>query len=520
MLGGDRLRWRVPAVAGSLVAAFLLQGLLSSRIKSPVFDEPTHIAAGLSYVETGVVRANLQHPPLLKELAGLALWLAGVRLPGTPEAGRMLAGEGGETAIGNAVLSQDGPGRVLFWARLPLILLSGLLGALIFLWGRQVAGDAAALAAVFFWALDPTLLAHSFLVTMDAGLAAFCLLFVFALWNYAIRPSTKRLVLCGLALGAALAAKFSALCLLPVAAALLLAAVRWPPRPVAQGYSAAIGAFAILCLLAMLVIQALYFSPDGLYLYSTGLQRVNADHDPAYLVFLDGRMEHRFLSYFAMAFLLKEPLPILLLAGLGIVTLLRARSVSLLAKLFLLLPPAALFAVHTLWADNLGVRYILPALPFVYLIAGVGAAWLIAQPARWARPVAAVLGLWLIAAAIGIYPDHLAYFNEAACLPGNARAIGLDGGTRCGTAWLDESNVDWGQGLKQAKEWIDRNARGRKVRLAYFGAVPPETYGLATQNIGFAELLEPPAPGLYVVSAHWVAHAPALANVRHSGVAD
>jgi hypothetical protein len=114
----------------------------------------------------------------------------------------------------------------------------------------------------------------------------------------------------------------------------------------------------------------------------------------------------------------------------------------------------------------------------------------------------------------------LAYFNEAACLPGSAAQIGLDGGTRCGPLWLDDSNVDWGQGLKQVRQWIERNANGRKVRLAYFGTFPPEAYGLAAERMGLPELLESPTPGLYIVSAHWVAHVPALASTRHSGAAD
>jgi predicted membrane-bound dolichyl-phosphate-mannose-protein mannosyltransferase len=75
--------------------------------------------------------------------------------------------------VGSALIAQDGPDRVLAPARLPLILLSGILGLLLFLWGRQIVGEIAALAAVFLYALDPTLLAHSFLATMDVGLAVF-----------------------------------------------------------------------------------------------------------------------------------------------------------------------------------------------------------------------------------------------------------------------------------------------------------------------------------------------------------
>ena len=36
-----------------------------------------------------------------------------------------------------------------------------------------------------------------------------------------------------------------------------------------------------------------------------------------------------------------------------------------------------LFAAHTALADNLGLRYIIPVLPFAYLIGGAGAAWLL-----------------------------------------------------------------------------------------------------------------------------------------------
>ncbi len=75
-------------------------------------------------MQTGEVRANPQHPPLLKTMAGLALLLAGVRLPDIPETRQMIGGAGGENAVGRAVISRNGPDRVMFWALLPFILLS------------------------------------------------------------------------------------------------------------------------------------------------------------------------------------------------------------------------------------------------------------------------------------------------------------------------------------------------------------------------------------------------------------
>src|ERR1017187_3869162 len=227
--------WYHLLLAGILIAAFVLQSLSASLKKSPVVDEPPHIASGLSYLDTHVFRANLQHPPLLKEMSALFLWMAGIHWPKSELADAVINGssEGAnlDYPVGNNIIHEGGPDRVLFWARLPFILLAALLGALIYWWGRELVGSAAALGALFLYALDPTIVAHSALVTTDVGVTAFTVLFLFALWRYIGRPGWQRLVLCGLTLGAALGAKFSAVFPLPIAAILLAVAARWPVTP-------------------------------------------------------------------------------------------------------------------------------------------------------------------------------------------------------------------------------------------------------------------------------------------------
>jgi hypothetical protein len=245
-------------------------------------------------------------------------------------------------------------------------------------------------------------------------------------------------------------------------------------------------------------------------LYVTGFERVNADHNPNYLAFMAGQLQHRFLGYFAVAYLLKEPLASILLAALGLVMLVRSKTVTVLRKLFLLLPPAVLFAGYTLAADDAGIRYMVPVLPFVFLAGGVGLEALIRNRSLGGRWVAAVLCAWMVVAAVGIYPDHLSYFNEMACLMQDPHKIGFDGGSRCGTLWLDESNVDWGQGLKQLKAWMDQHAGGRAIHLVYHGSFPPEGYGVSYEKIETPDLVGNPRPGLYVFSAHHVARIPAL----------
>ena len=276
----------------------------------------------------------------------------------------MLDDGGGERTVGSQLLAAHGPARALFLARLPFLLLAAALAVLLYFWGRQLLGETAALAALFLYTLSPAILGHGYLATMDVGLAAFTVFFCFALWRYLERPDGRHIAACGIAMGLMLCTKFSAVFLLPVAVVLLLAAGKAPRRPRILAYH-----LVLMGAIASLVIQALYLSPGGLYLYSLGISRVNADHNPDYLVFLAGQLEHSFPTYFAAAWLLKEPLAALLLTGIGLYAL---RSAPARVKWFLLLPPAVVFAAHTALADNLGVRYIIPMLPFEYLIGGSG----------------------------------------------------------------------------------------------------------------------------------------------------
>jgi hypothetical protein len=156
--------------------------------------------------------------------------------------------------------------------------------------------------------------------------------------------------------------------------------------------------------------------------------------------------------------------------------------------------------------------------PDWYLIGGVGFATLMRGGPPWKRPLAGVLAAWCGLAAVGIHPDQLSYFNEAACLTEDPRQIGFDGGSRCGPSWLDDSNVDWGQGLKQLKAWTDAHAKDRSVRLEYFGSFPPDAYEIRYDLVPDKDLeTEHPPPGLYAISTHIFAHMGAVVDLQGSG---
>ena len=58
----------------------------------------------------------------------------------------------------------------------------------------------------------------------------------------------------------------------------------------------------------------------------------------------------------------------------------------------------------------------IPLLPFLHLLGGLGAARLLESGRLWGRVAVPVLFVWLSIGAFGIHPDQLSYFNETACL--------------------------------------------------------------------------------------------------------
>jgi len=111
--------------AGALVLVFFLQVLLVSRLKSPAWDEPGHLAAGVAYLQAGNFLVNPQHPPLLKELSALSLMLTGARLPEGPPTRELLKGNPDyQWMVGSKILVTGDFERNLLRARLPLMLVA------------------------------------------------------------------------------------------------------------------------------------------------------------------------------------------------------------------------------------------------------------------------------------------------------------------------------------------------------------------------------------------------------------
>lgn len=255
----------------------------------------------------------------------------------------------------------------------------------------------------------------------------------------------------------------------------------------------------------VLFAQRHHLLPES-FIYGFALTELKSYFRPSFL--LGDCSPRGFHSYFLFAFLLKTPLPALVLILAGLTPVLSLRSRAKPEIWFLLLPASLYFIVASLAHMNIGIRHLLPVYPFLYVLAGGVAC----QLARLSRPAGIIL-FALVVCAIAVssrivfYPANgsfyqrinshdLAYFNE------------LGGGPANGDQDLVDSNLDWGQDLKSLKQWLLDHHVNEPVCLCYFGMADPRYYQIAYENLPGGYSLEPQVGfehlrpgGLFVISA-------------------
>jgi 4-amino-4-deoxy-L-arabinose transferase-like glycosyltransferase len=401
--------------------------------------------------------------------------------------------------FGHALIFQSGndPRRVAFWSRLPILGLGTALVISVFFWGRRLYGPWPALGGSVLCAFGPNLIAHAGLATEDLGCAALMFLATWTFWLAHRDGGTWRWVRCGLVTGLAFVSKYTALLLAPVFLAIAVLSFLGGKRG-SRLLRSWIRGLGIVGGVSALVVGLAYGPRLGWLPYLHGIQQIYGDLRSGYDFYLAGDFSASGWWYYALAALaFKVSLGTLLLIVLSLVHLLRGVD-DMEDGLFVLVPAAAVVVASFFDGANLGLRRILPALPFLYLFAGRAMAWAAGSPLRPAR-LALVLALlgWTVTETVRIYPHHLSFISAAA------------GGPLRGPYLLDDSNIDWGQDLPALADWQRRHPEATPLRLLYFGTASPRAYGVEAEAVSSVTELIAPRPGTYAISAHW------LVRLRH-----
>jgi 4-amino-4-deoxy-L-arabinose transferase-like glycosyltransferase len=502
-------RWLFALVVVALLAEMAVAMVTAAVAQTPTVDEPVYVGTAMVYLREHSLRYNPEHPPLGKLIIATGLVFAHARLDSSFV--------GTQGAVGRHLLYESGndPWRLMFLARLPMIVLTLLFGLVIFAFAGDLVGPVGGLVALALYAFSPDIITNGSLATLDVPAAGFLVTSVWLLWRARRRPLLY-LPLAGAALGAAVATKMSAL---PAVAALLLLvvlsvcyAVRANDlsrrRSLALGVVAAVG----VALVAVVVVWATYLVVDprlrwaapenlpvihglrGLVIdwlpfpqpYRDGMRVQFGFEDLTWGGFLFGQQYSGSLWYYLPAALLvKTPLGMLalwLVGAVAMVTVPRLRP----AAPYLLVPTAVLLAAAMNGSRDLGVRYAI----FVPVFLAVVAATVVVFRWRWAHVGTAVLVLFVAVSSLRTYPYYLPYSNEAF------------GGPSKTYLRLHDSNVDWGQDLGRLADHLRQHYPGEKVWLVYKGSGVPSYYGIN----GFNPLKVPLADvhGLVVVSDAWI----------------
>lgn len=472
-----------------LLSAFALQCILSMRLMSASFDETAHLPAGYTYWKTGEIGLNPEHPPLAKLLAAIPLLFLQPQfnpayIPPHPERG--------ESAFifGYHFLYSNNADQLLFWGRLPIVLLGLLLGVYVWRWSRRLFGPWAAIVALFAYVTCPNVIGHSRFVTTDLALACFSTMTLYHAWEYFTRGGKRiHMLMTGISLGLALGSKYLAVILPPIL--ILLAFVAWYSKRHTrdngkrlQKYSLGL---AVICAISFILTWAVYFFPIDPIFYIDGMSTVKADKSHSFPFYLMGEFKPGgWLYYFIAAFLLKTQAPILILLLASLIFFRKLRK-SWKDELFLLLPVLAFTTIVSLRAANIGVRYLLPIYPLLFIF--ISRMALCLSQNRLYSFFFIILFFWQTISLSRVWPDYIGYFNE------------FVGGPAKGPFYLDDSNVDWGQNLILLKRYMtERNLQSVKLETGPLSA--PEYYGIPFTPVSESDWTQKPSPGTYIINTN------------------
>ncbi len=475
-------------------ALFSIQILARLSGDSLTNDEPTDITNGYYYWTHGDVVSPHNHPPLGSALQ--ALPLLALNLKTQAFAGDVI--DRGHFFIFDWNLGQLGKITVL--SRLVSWLFGLGVGFLLWRVTRQSIPWSA--TTLFFWAFDPAFSALSGLAKTDIAPTFFFLLAILVFEKSRREPSLRNSILAGITAGLAVNAKFYCIILVPLFLVLEFLDYRRKENllflkerriEIRNRWINGAGSFLVTTLL--LFLPATLLLPDHhqpfYYLIEKFKEDVLFARNPFPVFFMGSSGLESHWYYLPVAFLLKEPLPFLFALTGGATLALRG---VLKPEPWITVPPL-LFFLALLPTPNLGIRYLLPAFPFLFLIAGEVLAWMGGSAKGWGyRATVGVLVLWQMGSVALNAPHMIGYFNELVP-PGKK------------IHYLADSNLDWGQDQKRLAE-VGRQRGWGKARLAYFGGIDPGAYGLTWEPWSERDL-EGPEPGaVYLIDASFLQLAP------------
>jgi 4-amino-4-deoxy-L-arabinose transferase-like glycosyltransferase len=471
-------RWSSPYALACIIAAQSALLLWGAYAYAPTYDEPIHLAAGVSVWRFNDLRVYHVNPPLAKSWTSLPAFLCGARV------GRIRSEDGPRPEVNLTERFIDDSGllvmRYVFFARIMTIPITLCGTCLCWALARRWYGKKCGLYAGLLWAFSPWTLGHGCLNTPDIpGAVAILLVAYLVDVNRRVGPNVQNDVIVGIAWGIALCTKFTNLFMFPaVGICLIWNALRnksayisvrnqlmrlvvhlavavtvvncvfyilgagtrseppkWRSRTLTWLTSSEIASRAPM---RHIVRCAVACFPSE---YIKGVDTQQVDFDKRRWSYLRGWQETGRWYYYVVGMLIKTPLCVVFLWVLylcgGRLWGLGRRHSELRATLPVAIVVTTFVVVSSHSGMNEHVRYVMPALPFSIIMAAMAGSriTLCGQRPVWLQRAGCALVIGACLEGIAVSPNWIAYCNVVAGGPSN------------GHQWLLGSNVSWGQDL-------------------------------------------------------------------------
>lgn len=485
----------------------------------------------MSYWSNGDYRLASGDLLFSQRFAGMGTWLHGYAFPSLD---RQTALENNPDRIGEEFLFASGhdPVEVLAAGRLMITLLGLVLGIFVFAWAYRVFGDTAALGALALFVFCPPIIANASIVTTDLTTTLWFTIAVVAYWRLLETPSNRRGIFAGVALGALLLAKASAVGFAAIAVSLAVWRLWRGPRPlpwmrVLAAHAMMVGALVVTVWAffgftarpgeyehawetlgpgtrvyrAIAALREFRVFPDPFLWEISGVRHLVTKR---YSYFAGEHYYGGSWGFFPAAFLFKTPPATLALfaiaATLSIWTWRTVRAQpsadaardwpirSLVPLWIIALGYAALCIASRV---NIGHRHLLPIYPALCVLGGGAFAWLLRRGRAHAIGGVALLSVTAVEATV-FHGRQLAYFSP------------LAGGPKNGHRWFIDSTNDWGANLPEIAA-LQRTLLARdpaaNFYIGHLGVFQIEAYGVRGTALRGREEMDQLRGGYYILSA-------------------
>ncbi len=495
-------------IAALLLLFMLIVSILSMKGDSLTMDELAHIPSGYGYMHEQDYRLNPEHPPLLKDLSAVPLLLMDLEFDKQFQAWK--EDVNGQWSMGwKFIFGSNNPTeKMIFWSRIPMILILLIFGYYIFRWTKGLFGPTTGLLSLFLFSFSPTFIAHGRYVTTDVGAAAAFFIATYYFIRWLKNPKKKNLIIAGIVFGIAQLVKFSLFILVPFLGLILLIWIIVSKKR----FWKYVWKFILIIIIGYLVIFPIYqyhvlnYPPEkqvsdtqhileshsipplansiiwmadkpilrAYSQYSLGLLMVFQRTAGGNTTFFLGEVSSTaWPLYFPIVYIIKTPLALHLLTIIALLFLAwQIKPRKYIQKLFPHIKKyfaeyAMLVFLAVYWTLsiksnlNIGVRHVLPTFPFTYILISGQIKRISERIKRKKIAVGFYLLLtillgWYAFSSLSIFPYYLTYFNE------------LAGGAKNGYKYVTDSNLDWGQDLKRLNKWAESKGI-EKIKVDYFG---------------------------------------------------